>query len=108
MEPPYDWKVTEEKHSWNHYTPGVCLYCAHCIILMEEMPMDRFGYPVRVIDPPVYDADTRRPSASAARSASGRCSRTRPRCPEEYYERVGRTKPTVVRLEGARRPRAAR
>ena len=32
--------------------PGVCLYCVHCIMLMEEMPMDRFGYPVRVIDPP--------------------------------------------------------
>src|SRR5215203_6737162 len=64
MEPPYNWAVTQEKHSWNHYTPGVCLYCSHCIILMEEMPMDRFGYPVRVIDPPTYpdtnrDADQR-------------------------------------------------
>ena len=52
MEPPYDWTVTEEPHTWNHGTPGVCLYCTHCIILMEEMPMDRFGYPVRVVDPP--------------------------------------------------------
>ena len=58
MQPPYDWTVTEEPHTWNHNTPGVCLYCTHCIILMEEMPMDRFGYPVRVIDPPVYDPDT--------------------------------------------------
>ncbi|MEJ7749044.1 MAG: hypothetical protein WKF56_07055, partial [Candidatus Limnocylindrales bacterium] len=57
MQPPYRWTVTEERHSWNHYTPGVCLYCAHCIILMEEMPIDRFGYPVRVIDPPIYDAN---------------------------------------------------
>ncbi len=32
--------------------PGVCHYCTHCIVLMEEMPIDRFGYPVRVIDPP--------------------------------------------------------
>ena len=29
----------------------------------------------------------------SARSASGRCSRTRRRCPEEYYARVGRTRP---------------
>ncbi|CAN5567378.1 hypothetical protein BH20CHL6_BH20CHL6_10040 [soil metagenome] len=34
MEQPYGWKVSEEPHSWNHYTPGVCLYCSHCIILM--------------------------------------------------------------------------
>ena len=52
MQPPYDWTVTEEPHTWNHNTPGVCLYCTHCIILMEEMPIDRFGYPVRVVDPP--------------------------------------------------------
>ena len=54
MEPPYNWKVSEEKHDWNHFEPGVCFYCAHCIILMEHMPMDRFGYPVRVVDPPRY------------------------------------------------------
>ena len=57
MQPPYDWTVTEEPHTWNHNTPGVCLYCTHCIILMEEMPIDRFGYPVRVIDPPIYNAE---------------------------------------------------
>jgi hypothetical protein len=57
MQPPYGWTVTEEPHTWNHNTPGVCHYCTHCIILMEEMPMDRFGYPVRVVDPPVYDAE---------------------------------------------------
>ena len=54
MEPPYNWTVVEEQHPWNHYKSGVCHYCAHCIVLMEEMPIDRFGYPVRVIDPPQY------------------------------------------------------
>ena len=24
----------------NHFTKGVCLYCAHCIVLMEELPID--------------------------------------------------------------------
>ena len=52
MEPPYNWKVSEEEHDWNHFKKGTCFYCAHCIVLMEHMPMDRFGYPVRVVDPP--------------------------------------------------------
>jgi hypothetical protein len=91
MQPPYDWTVTEEKHSWNHYTPGVCLYCAHCIILMEEMPMDRFGYPVRVIDPPLYDAD--RTAVGEAPKCQWQMFKDPTQVPAEYYERVGRTKP---------------
>ena len=54
MEPPYNWTVSEEPHPWNHFQTGVCHYCTHCIRLMEELPMGRFGYPVRVIDPPRY------------------------------------------------------
>ena len=93
MQPPYDWTVTEEKHSWNHYTPGVCLYCTHCIILMEEMPMDRFGYPVRVIDPPLYDAD--RTAVGEAPKCQWQMFKDPTAVPEEYYTRVGRTKPTT-------------
>jgi len=91
MKPPYNWKVTEEKHSWNHYTPGVCLYCAHCIILMEEMPMDRFGYPVRVIDPPIYDAE--KTAVGVAQKCQWQMFKDPTQVPAEYYERVGRTKP---------------
>ena len=102
MQPPYDWTVTEEPHTWNHNTPGVCLYCTHCIILMEEMPMDRFGYPVRVIDPPVYDAANT--AVGVARSASGRCSRTRPRCPRSTTRGSGAPsrRPSAARRQGAR------
>jgi len=102
MQPPYDWTVTEEKHSWNHYTPGVCLYCTHCIILMEEMPMDRFGYPVRVIDPPLYDAD--RTSVGEAPKCQWQMFKDPTQVPAEYYERVGRTKPTSFgsKAHGAR------
>jgi hypothetical protein len=102
MEAPYGWTVTEEKHSWNHYTPGVCLYCTHCIILMEEMPMDRFGYPVRVIDPPVY------PDTNPDPNVRQRCQWTMfkdpTQVPEEFYARVGRTKPAAFgsRAQGAR------
>jgi hypothetical protein len=93
MEPPYGWKVTEEKHSWNHYTPGICLYCTHCIILMEEMPIDRFGYPVRVIDPPVYPDTNRDPNVR--QKCQWQMFKDPTKVPEEYYERVGRKKPTA-------------
>jgi len=90
MEPPYGWSVSEEPASWNHYTKVVCLYCAHCIVLMEEMPMDRFGYPVRAIDPPIYSAD---PSSN-----NQKCQYTMYKdptaVPVEIYERVGRRKPS--------------
>jgi hypothetical protein len=93
MEPPYNWAVTQEKHSWNHYTPGVCLYCAHCIILMEEMPMDRFGYPVRVVDPPTYP-DTN-PDPNVRQKCQWQMFKDPTKVPAEYYERVGRTKPAA-------------
>jgi hypothetical protein len=92
MEPPYGWKVSEEPHDWNHYTPGVCLYCSHCIILMEQMPMDRFGYPVRVIDPPVYPDTDRDPNVR--QKCSWTMFKDPTQVPEEFYERAGRTKPT--------------
>lgn len=102
MEPPYGWKVTEEEHPWNHYTKGICLYCAHCIILMEEMPIDRFGYPVRVIDPPVYP-DTN-PDPAVRQKCQWQMFKDPTRVPEEYYARVGRAKPSAFgsRAHGAR------
>lgn len=91
MEPPYNWRVAQEERDWNHYTKGVCLYCAHCIILMEHMPMDRFGYPVRVVDPPVYPDTDRDPHVRQ------KCQWTMYKdptsAPEEVYTRSGRTKP---------------
>jgi hypothetical protein len=90
MEAPYNWTASEEPHSWNHFQKGVCHYCAHCIVLMEEMPIDRFGYPVRVVDPPIYDPD----DASKGRYCQYQMFKDPKNVPEEYYTRVGRTKPT--------------
>jgi hypothetical protein len=88
-EPPYGWSVSEQPRSWNHFQRGVCHYCTHCIRLMEEWPIDRFGYPVRVVDPPVYDPE--RPERS------GKCQyqmfKDPTAVPAEYYARVGRTRP---------------
>lgn len=91
MQPPYNWGVSQEEASWNHFQKGVCLYCAHCIILMEEMPMDRFGYPVRVVDPPVYPDVNRDPEAR--QRCQWQMFKDPTQVPAEYYERVGRVKP---------------
>jgi hypothetical protein len=91
MEPPYNWKVSEEPHDWNHYTPGVCLYCSHCIILMEHMPMDRFGYPVRVIDPPVYPDTDKDPDVR--QKCQWTMFKDPTTVPAELYERTGRKRP---------------
>jgi hypothetical protein len=91
MEAPYEWSVSQEEHPWNHFTKGVCHYCTHCITLMEEMPIDRFGYPVRVIDPPTYPDTSRDPEVR--QKCQWQMFKDPTQVPEEYYARTGRTKP---------------
>lgn len=102
MEPPYGWPVTEEPAAWNHFEPGVCVYCAHCIVLTEQMPIDAFGYPVRVVDPPRYDAGTA--------TGDGKCRWTMFKDPAAvpviYYTRVGRAKPAEIGSAAIRAARA--
>jgi len=93
MEPPYGWSVSQEEHPWNHFTKGVCHYCTHCITLMEEMPIDRFGYPVRVIDPPTYPDTSRDPDMR--QKCQWQMFKDPTRVPEEYYARTGRSKPAA-------------
>ncbi len=98
MEPPYGWRVIEGAYDWTDGKAGVCSYCNHCQVLMEHLPMDRFGYPVRVVEPPLYPTrdGVRVDDASEDRQ---RCSWTMYKdpttVPEEIYERAGRTKPTA-------------
>lgn len=93
MEAPYGWTETKEPAPWNHYEPGVCTYCAHCVVLTEIMPIDAFGYPVRAVDPPRY-------GQTDAEGGLQKCAWTMfkdpARVPEEYYARVGRTRPEVI------------
>lgn len=86
MEPPYRFKVLEEEHPFAWNTKGVCTYCAHCCVLTEKLPMETFGYPIRVVDPPLY------PNGGDAV-----CRWTVYRAPElvpaAVYERLGFRKP---------------
>lgn len=45
--------VTTAEHDWAWNTTGVCLYCAHCCQLQQRAPIQRLGFPLRVITPPV-------------------------------------------------------
>lgn len=90
MEPPYNWTVSEEPHPWNHFQTGVCHYCTHCIALMEIMPIDNFGYPLRVINPPRYPDTDRDPAVR--QKCSWTMYKDPTQIPEEVYRLSGRTK----------------
>ena len=84
---PYSWGVLEEEHDWAWRKKGVCYYCAHCCVILEQMPIDAFGYPVRVVEPPVRGQE-----------GDDRCTwfmyKDPTQVPEHYYQRVGREKPS--------------
>lgn len=87
MEPPFNYAVTTRPHDWSWGKEGVCLYCVHCCQLQERVPIAKFGYPVRVVDPPVW------PEARE----SGRCTwsvyKDPSLVPDEAYARVGEERP---------------
>lgn len=103
-EPPYSWPLTQEPAVWNHFEPGVCAYCAHCVLLTEVMPMRAFGYPVRAVDPP-----RRTPPGVAPEKCSWTVFKDPGAVPDEYYSRVGMVRPDRIG-SGARGgdPRPAR
>lgn len=86
MEPPYNYAVTARKHDWAWNTEGVCLYCVHCCQLQERVPIAKFGYPVRVVDPPIWPA-----------GSENKCTwyvyKDPALVPDEAYRRVGAAKP---------------
>lgn len=90
MEAPYGFGVTTEEHDWAWNKKGVCLYCVHCCALNERMPMRRFGYPTRVVDPPTW------PEARSGGKCTWYVYKDPRRVPEEIYRRVGMTKPAAI------------
>jgi hypothetical protein len=86
MEPPLRFKALEQAHDFTGGKAGVCTYCAHCCVLTEKLPIERFGYPVRVVDPPLWPASRNSP----CRWTVYRDPRL---VPDEIYARVGSRKP---------------
>ncbi|MGP3533424.1 hypothetical protein ACTU3I_01415 [Microbacterium sp. RD1] len=54
---------TAGEYDWAWRTAGVCHYCVHCCQLQQRAPIERLGFPLRVIEPPVQ-AGHDRPSRS--------------------------------------------
>ena len=81
--------VAEEAHDWTWGEQGVCLYCSHCALVNEIMPIERLGFPMRVTEYPRDPAD--------------KCRwilyRDPHDVPEWAYTRVGKTKPTAAELD---------
>lgn len=85
--PPWNLGVTTKPHDWSWNKAGICLYCVHCCQLNERMPMRRFGYPTRVVDPPVW------PEARDGGKCTWYVYKDPALVPEEVYRRVGAVKP---------------
>jgi hypothetical protein len=93
LDPPFNFHVIEGAYAWTDGKPGICVYCNHCQVLMEHWPMDRFGYPLRVVDPPTYPAGDR--ESGRRTPCEWTIYKDPTAVPEEIYERAGRIKPTA-------------
>ncbi len=85
--PPFGFGVTTQEHDWAWRTKGVCLYCAHCCQLQERASIARLGYPVRVVEPPVWG------TAGPRDHCTWSVYKDPQLVPGEAYRRVGAVKP---------------
>jgi hypothetical protein len=84
---PFGFRVTTEQHDWAWQTKGVCLYCVHCCQLQERASIARLGYPVRVVEPPVWGTPQPRDYCTWSVYKDPQL------VPAEAYRRVGARKP---------------
>jgi hypothetical protein len=96
---PYGFPVIATAYDWTDGKAGVCSYCNHCQVLMEHWPMDSFGYPLRVVEPPLYPDELAPETQVKCQWTMYKDPRT---VPAEIYERAGRTKPTSFGSEPGR------
>jgi hypothetical protein len=96
-EAPFYYNTMQEKHDFSWNETGVCHYCVHCAVLMEKLPIERFGYPVRVVEPPTYPDNTTRCRWTMYRDPRD--------VPASAYARMGEVKPAPDQpLGSASRP----
>ncbi|MGB3482870.1 MAG: hypothetical protein WBB07_11735 [Mycobacterium sp.] len=82
---PFGFAVTTTAHDFAWNKIGVCSYCVHCCLLNEVMPIDRLGYPTRVIDAPIWNPD------NPTTDCTWWVYRDPADIPDDVYERVGRS-----------------
>jgi hypothetical protein len=101
---PYEFGVTQEAHDWSWNEKGICYYCAHCCFTLEKLPEERWGHPVRVVDPPIWGGSADAPSTR--KQCTWTVYKSLEAIPESVYARTGRTKPqlpVIQRTTGATR-----
>ncbi len=93
---PYDFGVTQEAHPWSWNETGVCYYCAHCNFALSTLPAERWGHPVRTVDPPLW----RGPDDPLTRKhCTWTVWKSLEAIPEREYARIGRTKPALPLIQ---------
>jgi hypothetical protein len=80
--------VTRERHDWAGNETGVCYYCAHCVFALELWPAERWGHPVRTVDPPRWPEEVQ-----AGTPCRWTVWKRLEAIPDEAYRRIGRTRP---------------
>ncbi len=73
----------QEAHNWTWGKKGVCLYCSHCSMVNEILPIENFGYPNRITEYPQNPGDP----------CTWYIYKNPDDIPEEYYTRIGKVKP---------------
>jgi hypothetical protein len=73
----------KEAHSWTWGKKNVCLYCSHCSLVNEILPIENFGYPNRITEYPENPGDP----------CTWYIYKNPDDIPEQYYARIGKTKP---------------
>jgi hypothetical protein len=94
---PYEFGVTQERHDWAWNEEGVCYYCAHCCFALEKLPAERWGHPVRVVEPPLWGGSAE--AESTRRKCQWTVYKTLEAIPEEAYRRIGHAKPQLPVLQ---------
>lgn len=89
---PYEFGVTTEPHPWAWNEVGVCYYCAHCNLALSTLPAERWGHPVRTVDPPLWRGED---DPLTRKQCSWTVWKTLQAIPEREYERIGRSKPAL-------------
>jgi hypothetical protein len=82
-EAPFSFAVTHEAHDWSWGRKGVCLYCAHCAVVNEIIPIESLGTPMRMTENPESPDDKCRWTIYKSADA----------VPDWVYERVGKQPP---------------